>query len=66
VWDPDKEVTWSAATHHMRVDYNPYEGRVVKGAAVAVWSRGAPVIGDGRFVGRAGAGRYLKRAPRGS
>jgi len=66
VWDPDREVTWSAATHHMRVDYNPYEGRVVRGAAVAVWSRGARVIEDGRFVGRAGAGRFLKRAPRGS
>ena len=64
VWDPEREVTWSAATHHMRVDYNPYEGRVVKGAAVAVWSRGARVIEDGRFVGRAGAGRFLKRAPR--
>ncbi len=30
--DPDKELTLSAATHHMQVDYNPYEGRVVKGA----------------------------------
>jgi len=64
VWDPEKEVTWSAATHHMRVDYNPYEGRTVKGAAEAVWSRGRRVIEDGTFVGRAGAGQFLKRAPR--
>ena len=64
IWDPEKEHTWSAATHHMRVDYNPYEGRVVKGAPDAVWSRGRPVIEGGTFVGRAGAGQFLKRAPR--
>jgi len=66
VWDPERSVTLSAATHHMRVDYNPYEGREVKGAAEAVWSRGRRVIADGRFVGRAGAGQFLKRAPRSS
>jgi dihydropyrimidinase len=64
VWDPEREVTWSAATHHMRVDYNPYEGRVGKGAPEAVWSRGRRIIADGKFVGRAGAGQFLKRAPR--
>jgi dihydropyrimidinase len=64
VWDPEREVTWSAATHHMRVDYNPYEGRVGKGAPETVWSRGRRVIEGGKFVGRAGAGQFLKRAPR--
>jgi dihydropyrimidinase len=64
VWDPEREVTWSAATHHMRVDYNPYEGRAGKGAPEAVWSRGRRIIADGKFVGRAGAGQFLKRAPR--
>ena len=33
LWDPEKETTLSAKTHHMRVDYNPYEGRVVKGGS---------------------------------
>ena len=64
VWDPNRQVTWSAATHHMRVDYNPYEGRTVQGVAEAVWSRGRRVIEDAKFVGRAGAGQFLKRAPR--
>jgi dihydropyrimidinase len=63
VWDPEQEITWSAATHHMRVDYNPYEGRVAKGAPELVLSRGRPVIEAGKFVGRAGAGQFLKRAP---
>ena len=57
-------ITWSAATHHMRVDYNPYEGRVAKGAPELVLSRGRPVIEAGKFVGRAGAGKFLKREPR--
>jgi len=64
VWNPQREITWSAATHHMRVDYNPYDGRLVKGAPDLVLSRGRPVIDGGRFVGRAGAGQFLKRATR--
>ncbi len=64
IWNPHREIIWSAATHHMRVDYNPYEGRLVKGAPDLVLSRGRPVIDGGKFVGRAGAGRFLKRAPR--
>jgi dihydropyrimidinase len=66
VWDPERETRWSATTHHMRVDYNPYEGRVTKGAPELVLSRGVAVVEGGRFVGRAGAGRFLKRAPRSS
>ena len=64
VWNPQREITWSASTHHMRVDYNPYEGRLVKGAPDLVLSRGRAVIDGGKFVGRAGAGQFLKRSPR--
>ena len=64
IWDPEKTVTWSAATHHMRVDYNPYEGRAVKGGPELVLSRGRPVIEGGRFFGRPGEGQFLKRSPR--
>src|SRR5438067_9883784 len=31
LWDPKATQTLSAKTHHMRVDYSPYEGRKVKG-----------------------------------
>jgi len=64
VWNPQREITWSAATHHMRVDYNPYEGRLVKGAPDLVLSRGRPVVEGGRFVGRTGAGTFLRRSTR--
>jgi dihydropyrimidinase len=61
VWDPQKRHTLSAKTHHMRVDYNPYEGREVVGAPTHVLSRGKPVVEEGRFVGRRGEGRFLRR-----
>ncbi|MEP6767530.1 MAG: dihydropyrimidinase [Acidobacteriota bacterium] len=64
VFDPEKKVTLSAKTLHMKVDYNPYEGREITGAAETVLSRGRLVIDRGRFVGKAGAGSFLKRDPR--
>jgi dihydropyrimidinase len=64
VFDPQKEMTLSEKTHHMRVDYNPYEGRRVTGATETVISRGRVVIENGRFVGRAGSGSFLRRATR--
>jgi dihydropyrimidinase len=63
VWDPEKRVTLSAATHHMRVDYNLYEGRAVTGAPSMVLSRGEVIVRDGEFLGRPGRGEYLKRRP---
>jgi dihydropyrimidinase len=61
VWDPAKRVTISAATHHMRVDHNLYEGRLVTGAPAVVLSRGEVIVRDDEFLGRAGRGQYLKR-----
>jgi dihydropyrimidinase len=66
VWDPERELTLSAATLHMRVDYSPFEGRVVMGAPDLVLSRGQIVAEGGRFVGRPGAGAFVRRAPRAS
>jgi dihydropyrimidinase len=64
VFDPTRTITLAAKTLHMNVDYNPYEGRQVTGATHTVLSRGRLVIENGKFVGRAGAGAFLKRAPR--
>ncbi len=64
VFDPNRVITLAAKTLHMNVDYNPYEGRQVTGATDTVLSRGRLVIEDGRFVGRAGSGSFLKRAAR--
>jgi dihydropyrimidinase len=45
----------------MRVDYNPYEGRKVKGKAVTVLSRGEVIVDKDKFVGKKGRGKFIKR-----
>jgi dihydropyrimidinase len=65
IWDPQAEHTISAATHHMRVDYSMFEGFRVKGNARTVLSRGDVIVDQGRWLGRAGRGAFLKRAARG-
>jgi dihydropyrimidinase len=62
VIDPRGETRVSAATHQMRVDYNPYEGMTLAGRISLVVSRGDVVCEAGRFVGRPGRGRFLPRS----
>ncbi|OXM87730.1 dihydropyrimidinase [Paenibacillus rigui] len=61
LFDPLAKRTLSIDTHHMNVDYNPFEGMSVTGEPVSVLSRGEFIVRDKQFVGRPGAGRYLKR-----
>jgi dihydropyrimidinase len=61
IFDPEREQTISAKTHHMRVDYSAYEGRKVRGVTETVLSRGEVIVENGVFKGKAGAGRFLKR-----
>ena len=61
VWDPNRPYTISAATHFMRVDYNPYEGMTIPGSPACVFSRGNLVFDGDTFVGKAGNGLFLKR-----
>ncbi|MEW9697605.1 dihydropyrimidinase [Paenibacillus sp. SI8] len=61
IFDPNAERTLSAKTHHMNVDYNPFEGVTITGEPVTVLSRGEYVISNKRFVGTPGAGQFLKR-----
>lgn len=62
IFDPNEEMTISAATHHMNVDYSAYEGMKVKGVTKVVLSRGRVVIDDGKYVGKPGDGQFLKRS----
>jgi dihydropyrimidinase len=61
LWDPAKEHTISAMTHHMNVDYSMFEGFDVKGAAETVISRGEVIVENGKWLGKKGRGKYLKR-----
>src|SRR5215467_13582697 len=62
VFDPNREHTISAATHHMRVDYSMFEGIKVKGMPDVVLSRGRVLVEGDQFHGKAGQGSFLKRA----
>ncbi|GAA4882311.1 dihydropyrimidinase [Saccharopolyspora cebuensis] len=61
IYDPAAEQVLSAETHHMNVDYSAYEGKRITGRARTVLSRGEVVVDDGRYLGRAGHGRFLPR-----
>jgi dihydropyrimidinase len=61
VFDPNEEQTISAKTHHMRVDYSMFEGTRVKGVPKIVLSRGRTLVENGKFVGKPGAGEFLRR-----
>ncbi|MED4228596.1 dihydropyrimidinase [Neobacillus cucumis] len=66
IFDPIVERVISAESHHMAVDYNAFEGMKVTGEPVTVLSRGEFVIRDKQFVGKPGAGQFLKRAKYGA
>jgi dihydropyrimidinase len=61
IFDPNKDQTISAQTHHMNVDYSAYEGRTIRGVVDTVLSRGKVVISQGDFKGKAGDGQFIKR-----
>lgn len=63
LFDPEVKRVISAETHHMNVDYNPYEGWEVAGEVQTVLVRGEYVVKNKAFVGTLGSGRYLKRKP---
>ena len=59
--DPGREVTLSAETLHMNLDYTLYEGYVLKGYPESTISKGKVVCFNGRFLGAPGDGRFLAR-----
>jgi dihydropyrimidinase len=62
IFDPHRQHTISAKTHHMRVDYSMFEGIEVTGMPDLVLSRGRVVIEGDKFRGRAGQGEFLRRS----
>ena len=62
VFDPDRQVTISASTHHSKSDYNLYEGTQVTGAPDLVMLRGNVLVENGELVASPGIGQFVKRA----
>ncbi|GIK39949.1 MAG: D-hydantoinase [Chloroflexota bacterium] len=63
LWDPRKEHTISAETHHMNTDYNVYEGMKVKGWPVRTLLRGQSIVIGEEWHGKQGGGTFLRRSP---
>jgi dihydropyrimidinase len=64
IFDPQGELTISAATHLMNIDYNMYEGMRVRGTADEVLLRGKPIVRQRKYIGQPGDGQYLPRQRR--
>ena len=63
VWDPQRKHTISAATSHMRCDYNVYEGMQVRGKPIRVYQRGNLLVDGESWLGNNGDGRFIPRHP---
>jgi dihydropyrimidinase len=62
VFDPEKPVTISAATHHSKSDYNLYEGTTVTGSPELVLLRGRVLVENDELVASPGVGQFVARA----
>ncbi len=62
VFDPEKRVTISAATHHSKTDYNLYEGTEVTGSPEVVLLRGNVLVEGDELVASPGIGQFVARA----
>src|SRR4051812_12746299 len=61
IFDPNRERTISAQSHHMNCDYSLFEGMQIKGYPETVLSRGKVVIENNEYKGRPGEGQFIKR-----
>lgn len=61
ILNPNKESVISANSHHMNVDYNPYEGTYVKGVIEKVFRRGELIVDGNEFFASKNTGKYIKR-----
>ena len=62
LWDPTARWTLGHKALHSRVDFTPYEGKVVTGRPTTVLVRGVAVVADGKLQAEPGFGRFVARA----
>jgi dihydropyrimidinase len=63
IWDPQKKVRYGIAHSAQRTDYNLYEGWELTGYPEKVFLRGILIVDGEHWLGKRGAGQFLKRAP---
>jgi dihydropyrimidinase len=63
IWDPEKRLRYGVAHSQQRTDYNLYENWELVGFPEKVFLRGKLIVDGEQWLGKAGMGRYLRRAP---
>ncbi|NLU53248.1 MAG: dihydropyrimidinase [Clostridiaceae bacterium] len=63
IYDPDKEFTITVSNMHSDYDHTIWEGKKLKGYPVQTYVRGELVYDDGKFVGKPGLGKFVRRKP---
>lgn len=61
IWDPNREIDYGIKFSQQRTDYNLYEGWQLKGNIEKVFLRGRLIVDDQIWLGKRGAGRFIKR-----
>lgn len=64
VYDPEKDFTISVSNMHSKYDHTIWEGVSVHGYPVQTYLRGKLVYDNGKYVGKSGEGKFVKRAGR--
>ena len=62
VFDPEKQLTITAADQHSKTDYNLYEGTEVTGSPETVLLRGHALVENDDLVAQPGVGQFVARA----
>jgi dihydropyrimidinase len=65
IFDPAYSGKISVKTSLQGIDFNTYEGFQQKGRPEKVFLRGTLTVDKGKFIGKKGQGKYLKREPYG-
>jgi dihydropyrimidinase len=63
IFDPERQLNYGVRYAHHRTDYNLYEGWELVGMPEKVFLRGKMIVDSDRWLGQAGAGRYVHRGP---
>jgi dihydropyrimidinase len=65
IWNGEKERIISKDTHHQAVDFNIFEGMIVKGVCEMTITNGKVVFENGQFTNylKPGSGNFIQRKP---
>jgi dihydropyrimidinase len=61
IFDPERTLTYGVNFAHHRTDYNLFEGWELVGMPEKVFSRGKLIVDGERWLGEAGAGKFIER-----